>query len=251
MVSRWRGKGGRERRAGGPFPRGHSPFFVFPHFRVHDDAISAFPAHQPFLASGTRRIPAISRRELRAFPRSGLRIPQEQGAMAAHSACAIRGGVVTVRRAPPARLRLAGGPASPAQKGLGEAHSPRRPSPAPRSAASPGLAGPGRSARTSRAGKRERRNVEENTDKRPGTPGPGIKDTDNHSVRLSHIVLQAWCCISLGVHRKVHIGRCLRKGGRRGFRRQQVPRMEYGLAEGTEPRQDCRNQVFLNNRLAA
>jgi hypothetical protein len=74
---------------------------------------------------------------------------------------------------------------------------------------------------------------------------------DNQPIRLPHIVLQALCCISLGVHRKVHIGRCLCKGGRRGFRRQQVPRMEYGLADGTEPRQDrCRDQVFLNNRPA-
>jgi hypothetical protein len=62
---------------------------------------------------------------------------------------------------------------------------------------------------------------------------------DNHP-HAPHIVLQAWCCISLGVHRKVQIGRCLRKGARRGFRCQQVPRMEYGLAGGTEPRQDRR-----------
>ena len=62
---------------------------------------------------------------------------------------------------------------------------------------------------------------------------------DNHP-HAPHIVLQAWCCISLGVHRKVQIGRCLRKGGGRGFRCQQVPRMEYGLAGGTDPRQDRR-----------
>jgi hypothetical protein len=60
-------RAGRERRAGGQFPRGHF-LFVFPYFRVHDDVISAFPAHQPFSASGTRRITAISRRELRGFP---------------------------------------------------------------------------------------------------------------------------------------------------------------------------------------
>ena len=55
-----------------------------------------------------------------------------------------------------------------------------------------------------------------------------------------HIVLQAWCCISLGVRRKVRIGRCLREGAGRGFRCQQVSRMEYGSAGGKEPRQDRR-----------
>jgi len=66
------------------------PFFVFPYFRVHDDAISVFPAHQRFSAFGTRRFPAISRRELHGFPGQGFgfrrdrapppRIPQHANA---------------------------------------------------------------------------------------------------------------------------------------------------------------------------
>ena len=92
-----------------------------------------------FTVSGTRRIAAIARRRLWAFPGAGLRIPREQGAMAAHSACAISGGAVTVRPAPAARPWRGHGRAG----GLGEVPPrPRRPSPAPRSPwpASPGLA---------------------------------------------------------------------------------------------------------------
>jgi len=79
--------------------------------------------------------------------------------MAAHSACAISGGAVTVRRAPPARLRPAGGPTSLARAGASARRRarPLRPLPAPRSPwpALPGLgaadlAGPALGTRTSR-----------------------------------------------------------------------------------------------------
>jgi hypothetical protein len=52
--------------------------------------------------------------------------------MAAHSACAISGGAVTVRRAPPARLRPAGSLARP--NVARHRARPRRASPAPTSA---------------------------------------------------------------------------------------------------------------------
>jgi hypothetical protein len=183
VVSRWCAKGGRERRAGGPFPRGQFPF-CFPLFPGTRRRYLGIPRPSTIFGLRNEKNSGYFTAGITRFSGADPGIPQRRGAMAAHSACAIRGDVVTVRRAPPARLRLAGGPASPAQRAAARRTRPRRSSPAPRSAwpASPGLArrdlaGAGRGGRTSRAGRRERRNVKGNTGKRPGTPGPGINDT--------------------------------------------------------------------------
>ena len=76
--------------------------------------------------------------------------------MAAHSACAIRGDAVTVRRALPARLPAGWRPGLARADGLGAAHSPapRSPWPASPGLAGCGLAGPVPGTRASRAGMR-------------------------------------------------------------------------------------------------
>jgi len=171
--------------------------------------------------------------------------------MAAHSACAISGCAVTVRRALPARLRPAGGPASPARgprRGAALARAGPRPRPRPPWPASPGLAGhaspgtrryahlagraPGRASACEQACKRADRHINNRYQPHmitaPATPT---------------IVLQAWTCISLGVHRKVQIGHYRGISGVRAFQSQQVSRMEYGLAGGKEPRPDCREPI--------
>jgi hypothetical protein len=66
------------------------------------------------------------------------------------------------------------------------------------------------------------------------TPRAAINQSDCHP-HVSPYCLQAECYNSLGVRRKVRIGRHLRKGAGQGFRCQQVSRLECRPADGTEP----------------
>jgi hypothetical protein len=135
--------------------------------------------------------------------------------MAAHSACAISGGVVTVGHAPPVRA-AADGPAPPARgsrRGAALARAGPRPWPRPPWPASPGLAGhasPGTRRHAHLAGRAPRRtSAFAHACKR--ATGHISSRYQLHMITApaaQMIVLQAWTCISLGVRRKVQIGHC-------------------------------------------
>jgi hypothetical protein len=235
-------------------PGGHSrtlfPFFVFPYFRVHDDAISVFPAQQQFPASGTRRIAAISRRELRAFPgrASGFRRNRPRRPRIPHARFAVARLPSGVRRRPGCG-RSAARPrprrASPAP-GLARAGPrPRHVRPGQPHPAWPGT--PHRApagTRTSPGGHPGgRAPVNRHASEPPGTLTAAIQLHMITAPATPTIVLQAWTCISLGVHRKVQIGHYRGIRGVRAFQSQQVSRMEYGLADGKEPRPVCRDPI--------
>jgi len=118
--------------------------------------------------------------------------------------CAIRGCPATARPAPPApaAARYPGPPRSPCScsPGLGRRASPG----VPRPASPPGSHPRGRMPSETR------------TTELPHTLMAAISRLLLSPARLN-IVLQAVSCISLGVRRKVQIGRRLRKGARRGL----------------------------------
>jgi hypothetical protein len=162
--------------------------------------------------------------------------------MAAHSACAISGGAVTVRRAPPARLRPAGGLARPTASARRGAR-PRRASPAPRSPwpASPGLAGhasPGTRRDTHLAGRAPgRTSACEQACKR--ATGHINSRYQLHMITARPPQLLFYRHGPVSVWESTGRSRSATTGGLsavRIFQSQQVSGMEYGLAGGKEPR---------------
>jgi hypothetical protein len=138
-------------------------------------------------------------------------------------------------RRPRPRADLGAAPRPPAP------NRARHPSPAPpsRAGTSPAPPSPGQPrGRAPGTDAGERLGISK--EKRPRS-GTQINNAE-HNANISRIAapyrFTSLPCISLGVHSKVQIGRCLRKGAARGFRCQRVSRMEYGPAGGTEPRQD-------------
>ena len=174
-----------------------------PYFRVHHDAISPFRTHQPFSVSNSGRFAGVLRPE--SERECGKRPVKLNPAGPARSCVRTRrtGGAAP---RPRAFRRPASPPPAPASP------RPRPAWPASPCPASPGR-GPGRPG-TAPAGTRRCRGTQKQETgniKRPPLTELII------SRAPPHIVLQAWCCISLGVRRKVRIGRCLREGGGQGF----------------------------------